>query len=246
MLIGAVAAVGVLHTIVPDHWAPITLLARQQGWSRVQTTRAAAGAGAGHTASTLVIAIIVWVAGAAFAAHFGHLVGLISSLALIGFGLWIAIASWRELQTADTVEHGHILMAHGHEHTHADGLKHRHWHNHHDEDWHVSNAVDGTLAAHEHEHKTSGRMALMLIVGSSPMVEGIPAFFAASRYGVGLLSIMAVVFALSTIATYVVICVAATSGAQRFNLGPLERYGEVLSGLFIALLGGVFLAFPQI
>ncbi|MDQ2947248.1 MAG: hypothetical protein M3Y27_15175, partial [Acidobacteriota bacterium] len=106
-LIGAVAAVGILHTIVPDHWAPIALLARQQGWSRVQTARAAAGAGAGHTASTLVIAIIVWVAGAAFATRFGHLVGLISSLALIGFGLWIAIASWRELHAADTVEQGH-------------------------------------------------------------------------------------------------------------------------------------------
>ena len=27
LLIGAVAAVGVLHTIVPDHWVPITLIA---------------------------------------------------------------------------------------------------------------------------------------------------------------------------------------------------------------------------
>jgi hypothetical protein len=25
LLIGAVAAVGVLHTVVPDHWVPITL-----------------------------------------------------------------------------------------------------------------------------------------------------------------------------------------------------------------------------
>lgn len=31
LLVGAVAAVGVLHTIVPDHWVPITLIARQQG-----------------------------------------------------------------------------------------------------------------------------------------------------------------------------------------------------------------------
>jgi hypothetical protein len=27
LLVGAVAAVGVLHTIVPDHWVPITLIA---------------------------------------------------------------------------------------------------------------------------------------------------------------------------------------------------------------------------
>jgi hypothetical protein len=28
LLIGAVAVVGILHIMVPDHWAPITLLAR--------------------------------------------------------------------------------------------------------------------------------------------------------------------------------------------------------------------------
>ena len=42
LLIGAVAAVGVLHTIVPDHWVPITLtlIARQRGWSKAETARA--------------------------------------------------------------------------------------------------------------------------------------------------------------------------------------------------------------
>jgi hypothetical protein len=35
--------------------------------------------------------------------------------------------------------------------------------------------------------KSIGRTLLLLILGSSPMVEGIPAFFAASRYGVALI-----------------------------------------------------------
>ena len=37
VLVGAVAAVGVLHTIAPDHWVPITLIARQRGWSMSDT-----------------------------------------------------------------------------------------------------------------------------------------------------------------------------------------------------------------
>jgi hypothetical protein len=41
LLAAAVAAMGVLHTIVPDHWVPITLMARQRGWSRAETARAA-------------------------------------------------------------------------------------------------------------------------------------------------------------------------------------------------------------
>jgi nickel/cobalt transporter (NicO) family protein len=48
LLIGAVAAVGVLHTMVPDHWAPITLIARQRSWTKAETVRAATVAGTGH------------------------------------------------------------------------------------------------------------------------------------------------------------------------------------------------------
>ncbi len=51
-------------------------------------------------------------------------------------------------------------------------------------------------------------------------------------------------FALSTIATYVLLCVYSTTGLQRVRLGVLERYGEVLSGAFIALVGIVFWVWP--
>ena len=97
---------------------------------------------------------------------------------------------------------------------------------------------------HAHRHKTTGRTALLLILGSSPMVEGIPAFFAASRYGVGQLAAMATLFAVSTIATYVALCVGSLVGVARLRLGTLERYGEVLSGAFIALVGIVFGLWP--
>jgi hypothetical protein len=97
LLISAVAAVGVLHTIVPDHWVPITLLARQRGWTRAETARAALQAGTGHVVSTLVIALIVWLAGVAVAERFGHIVDTASSLALVAFGLWIGISAWRDL-----------------------------------------------------------------------------------------------------------------------------------------------------
>ncbi len=76
------------------------------------------------------------------------------------------------------------------------------------------------------------------------MVEGIPAFFAAGKYGPGLIAVMAIVFAISTIATYVVLCVSSVVGLRQVRFGSLERYGEVLSGAFIAVVGLVFLVFP--
>jgi hypothetical protein len=190
LLVAAVIAVGVLHTLVPDHWVPITVIARQRGWTRMQTARAAFGAGLGHTLSTLAIGIVVWIAGAVAARHFATIVSLLSSLALIAFGGWIAIASSRELREA------------------------------------------------EHKHEAG---ALVLILGSSPMVEGIPAFFAASKFGPGLIALMSVCFAVSTIATYVALCTVSAAALQRLHLGPLECYGEILSGVFIVLVGIVFL-----
>ena len=61
-----------------------------------------------------------------------------------------------------------------------------------------------------------------------------------------LLVLMAVVFAASTIITYVVLCVYSTARLQRVRLGPLERYGEVISGVFISLVGIVFWLWPVI
>jgi hypothetical protein len=125
LLIVSVGVVGVLHTIVPDHWVPITLIARQRGWSMGETARAAFAAGVGHVVSTLMIASVIWFAGVAVA-----------------------------------------------------------------------------------------------------------------------ISAMAVVFALATIVTYVALCVYSTAGLQRVSLGPFERYGEVMSGVFVALVGVAFWVWP--
>ena len=78
------------------------------------------------------------------------------------------------------------------------------------------------------------------------MVEGIPAFFAAGRYGAGLIAAMAAIFAAATIATYVGLCVLSTAGLSRVTLGPLERFGEVLSGAVIAALGVAFWVWPVV
>lgn len=63
--------------------------------------KAALVAGTGHPVSTLPIGPVVWIAGVAFATRFGNLVSIVSSIALIAFGAWIAFSSLRELRTGD-------------------------------------------------------------------------------------------------------------------------------------------------
>jgi hypothetical protein len=396
LLVAAVAAVGVLHTVVPDHWVPITLLARQRGWSRGETARAAFQADIGHVGTTLVLGLMVWIAGVAVAERFGHLVDTIASIALIAFGGWIAVSAWREMHTGqghghhhgnghthgrhfsfladvhahdasgpihgpeqqkfetrhgtllisifedgipprfrltapdaafvrletvrpdgarqafsfanrqgywesledipephgfqvkltlgdhdyettyitqfaehtheETGDHDHrpremelagdllyaplrdelpVRARHVHLHRHGDALAHGHWHDHDSLNTHeIAYGTDDAAPRHRHKHRTSARTALLLILGSSPMVDGIPAFFAAGRYGIWLILLMAVVFAASTIVTYMVLCIVSNAGLQRVSLGAFERYGEVISGAFIMLIGAVFWIWP--
>jgi hypothetical protein len=286
--------------MVPDHWAPIALLARQRGWSPAETAQAALRAGMGHVVTTLLFGVAVWLIGAAAAERFGAVVDGLASLALIGFGGWIAVGAWREMQAEsdgasghghahhhhhdrplDHEEHDHdrthahhgddghldhdaaptwardplyapaqgveVVERHRHWHRHGDGPAHFHWHDHGAATAHFADsdmALD--LPLHMHRHRTTGRTAMLLLLGSSPMVEGIPAFFAASRYSFGLMAAMAVLFAASTIGTYVVLSVSSVSGLRRLDLGPFERYGEVISGVLMALIGigfGVFTFF---
>src|SRR5260221_4743555 len=119
LLVAAVATVGVLHTIVPDHWVPITLIARQRGWSKSETTRAALQAGTGHVLSNLLIALVVWLAGVAFAERFGHIVDTVSSLALMAFGGCFAVSAWRDLRM-----HGGQGHSHSHDFPHLHGDDH--------------------------------------------------------------------------------------------------------------------------
>jgi hypothetical protein len=151
LLVLSVAIVGVLHTVVPDHWVPITLLARQRGWSKAETARAALQAGTGHVVTTLIIGLAVWAAGVAFATRFGHIVDTAASVALIAFGGWIGISAWRELRGGPS--HGH---SHG-------GLFGSH-HHHEEHDGHA--AASGSIYGPELHSQTCGahRMVTLMVV----------------------------------------------------------------------------------
>jgi hypothetical protein len=209
-LVLAVLAVGVFHTLAPDHWVPIALIARQANWSRAETARVAALAGTGHAVSTLAIGVLVWLAGAALAVRFGHIVAETASVALVLFGGWIAIAAWRELRSPDHPPVEHLQ---------------------------TPTAAAAELTQPKWGSRSRGRLSLLLILGSSPMIEGLPAFFAASRFGIGLLLTMSIVFAAATIVTYIVVCDQSAQALQRYSFGPLERYSEVISGAIIVAVG---------
>jgi putative Mn2+ efflux pump MntP len=215
----AMLSVGVLHTAVPDHWAPIAVIARHRQWSAWRTARVAGIAGLGHSVSTWLIGIVFWIVGATVASRFGVYADYATSLGLIAFGLWMAIGAWLELR-------GRAGHAHAHENERG---QERDPHHHHGEPIPLTDRI-------------SQRTAILLIAGSSPSIEALPVFFGAARFGAAFVLVVALIFAFSTIATYVALSVAAHRGLAVVRLGRFERYGEVLSGIVVAVLGVAYFA----
>ncbi len=288
MLLASMAVIGVLHTMVPDHWVPITLVARQYRWSKRETGRFAALAGMGHVLTTLLLGLFVWGAGKAAAFRFGHALDTYASLGLVLFGGGFALRAFWEARESGEEGHSHAhshgniplplhghassdgkgspsgpaalavkdalyrpepqgsLVTHIHDHRHEPGGEpHAHFHDHKEPSAHSLRAADERRPpVHDHRHKIASRTYLLLLLGASPMVEGIPLFFAAGKQGVGTIALMSAVFSASTILTYIVLCTYSAATMQRVFFGRMERYGEVLSGLFIVVVGAVFWFFP--
>ena len=206
-----------LHTVVPDHWAPIVVLVRQQGWSIARTARSAA------------------IAGPSLAVQYGHYVSLASAVALCAFGIWIAFGAWKEIRAHDQER---LQFEHAHLHEHDGALEHVHWHAHHPDDRHAGRRPSSRACPRA---CSAGRTGLLLILGSSPMLEGVPAFLAASAKGPLLLGLMALTFAIATIAAYTVMNVAGVRSLQRTSRGRFERIARCrrwrLRALYIPAVG---------
>ena len=132
LLVVAAAVVGVVHSILPDHWVPLAVVGRTQRWSLFRVARISLLAAGGHVLASLVLAGVIALIGLRFekaiATQQGHIVGGVLVLTGVGFLLW------------GLTGHGH---AHGHDHGDA--------HDRHDQDEHDHDEHDHEEHGHESE-----------------------------------------------------------------------------------------------
>ena len=62
ILIGGLV-LSVIHASIPNHWIPLVAISRTESWSRGETLWVTAIAGSAHTLSTILVGIIVGLAG---------------------------------------------------------------------------------------------------------------------------------------------------------------------------------------
>lgn len=218
LLLGAAGTVAILHSILPDHWVPLAVIARTQRWSIPHVVRVTFLASLGHVMASLILGGIIALIGLQFQKEIdiqqGHIVGGVLLLTGIIFLIW-------------------GLVGHGpHGHSHAEG--HTHDHNH--------------AEGHTHYDKQSARKEQPLVkrlatiavpfgVAASPDLTILPVALAASALGsVAIVSVLSL-FALLTIGTFIGFTVVATLAGYQIKGEWLEKNANTITSLVLIAIG---------
>ncbi|GAC1353727.1 MAG: hypothetical protein NVSMB38_29910 [Ktedonobacteraceae bacterium] len=234
LLLGAAATVAILHSILPDHWVPLAVVARTQRWRLLRVARVSALASLGHVVASLVLGGIVALIGLQFQRQLdtqqGHIIGGILILTGLGFLLWGLVGS------------GHKHSGEGH--THNLDFKQEH-----------SHAEEHKLSEHSHDHETrqgkekpasqqtlAGRLAAIAVpfgIAASPDLTILPVALAASAVGGGAIVGVLGVFAVLTIGTFIALTVLATLAGYQIKGAWLENNANTITSLVLVAIGVV-------
>jgi ABC-type nickel/cobalt efflux system permease component RcnA len=100
--------------------------------------------------------------------------------------------------------------------------------------------TDYLSAASSSMHRLQGKNAgwgLVAILGLTPCIALLPLSFASLKYGAAAIVLVSVIFAISTIATIVIMTWIGYKGLKLIQLDFFEKYGEIIAGLIIGLIG---------
>ena len=226
LLIAAAGIVGFLHSILPDHWVPLAVIARTERWSIARVARVSFLASIGHVLTSLVIAGIIAAVGLRFRSAFetqqGHIVGVILALTGLGFLVWALTGHGGH-------SHGH--SGHGHGHGHHDHDHHGHEHHSHDHGAHPISPGGGSLL------RRFGAIAGPFGAAASPDLTILPVALAAGAIGAGVVIGCLACFTLVTLATFVLLTVVATLAGYQVKGAWLEEHGNYLTAVVLVGIG---------
>jgi putative Mn2+ efflux pump MntP len=212
--LAAAGAVGFLHSILPDHWVPLAVVARTQRRTIVHTARISLLASVGHVLTSIILAGIIAAVGLQFRSTFetqqGHIVGVILILTGVGFAVWAFTG------------HGH---EHEHEHSHIPGV----------EDDHRN--LETRERSHQPLFRRFAAIAVSFGAAASPDLTVLPVALAASAIGIGTVVGVLTAFSLVTLSTFVVLTVAATLAGYQLKGEWLEEHGNLITGAVLVVIG---------
>ncbi|MGD8375746.1 MAG: hypothetical protein PVF68_06360 [Acidobacteriota bacterium] len=224
LLVVTAGATALFHTLIPDHWLPFVLVARSQGWSLRKTFLTTMLSAIFHVTLSLGLGILAVFLGREFVLSVGEGLERLAGIGLLFFGLVYTL-----FFLVGGGRHQHYFPGHGEHHPVEDyggqesGPSPRH------------------IFSRHLGNRNLGAVTLAVVVGLNPCVLAIPLMFGTIADGGWSIFWVGTSFAVTSIAVLVAATTLGYRGIHRIRLGFLDRYGEVLSGLIIALLGVVLI-----
>ena len=248
LLLGA-AAVGLVHSLLPDHWVPLAVVARTQRWSLLRLGRVSALASGAHVVTSVVLGGVVALVGLQFQkqieAQQGHVVGAVlvaTGAAFLVWGLTGHGHAHEHGPPKESHEHGHRpadqMSAEGdHAHEHAHGAVH-HSHRHHHEAF--VRAQASRIADRAGGDTWLRRLSVVAVpfgAAASPDLTFLPLAFAAGVRGGGAVAAVLIVFGAVTMVTFVGLTLIATAAGYQLQGEWLERNANTITSLVLITVG---------
>ncbi len=224
LLLGAAAVVAIFHSILPDHWVPLAVVARTQRWSIADVVRVTFFTSIGHVITSLILAGILALIGLQLQKEIdtqqGHIVGAVLILTGVIFLIW----GW--------VGAGPHQHNHNEGHTHDHSVSHTHDHDHPHEHQHTDRKEQSVI-------KQRAAIAVPFGVVASPDLTILPVVLAASAVGTAAVLSVLSVFALFTIGTFIGLTVLATLAGYQIKGDWLEKNANTITCLVLIAIGFV-------
>ena len=223
VLAGTAVSIGFIHTLLgPDHYIPFIALAKARRWSSFKTSLITLVCGLGHVLSSIFLGLIGIAAGTAIfkLESVESFRGELAAWLLIAFGFTYFV--WGIHRAVRNKPHTHT-------HIHEDGDAHNHSHSHSGEHSHIHDSNSSNL--------TPWVLFIVFILGPcEPLIPLV--MYPASKGSYLTVITISGIFALTTIATMLVIVTAGYYGLVNIKVQRFEKYMHALAGLTILLCGG--------
>jgi nickel/cobalt transporter (NicO) family protein len=222
------ASIGFIHTVLgPDHYLPFIVLSKARGWNTLKTTIITLLCGLGHILGSIALGFVGIILGIALfrLEAIESIRGELAAWLIIIFGF--TYMCWG-------IFHSLRSRKHEHEHLHNNGEIHTHTHEHTKEHTHLHFLKDKTLTP----------WILFLIFVFGPCEPLIPlVMYPAAQHDLFGVSVVSMVFGLTTISTMVVIVLVSSYGLIKFPFERFAKYSHAFAGLAIFASGSAIKIF---
>ena len=228
VFLAAACATAALHALIPDHWLPFVLMGRTRKWSVGKTLGLASAGGLLHVCLAVALGVLTYRLGRegaeAAARRLGETLEVLSSLGLAAFGFFYGGYSWRR-------ERRHHPPKNEHPGEEGAARDPRHHHGHLLERW-----FGGDLTG----------WSLVVVIGVSPCALAFPVLLAsAASLGISGVLLVATGWGVVTMLVTLSVTLIGSLSARKIDFPFLSRYGDLIGGILIALMGLLLFAWEM-